>query len=42
VFDAQANFCSFLGCKDDEDCGSGAVCHAQTAGSACVPLGCAD
>ena len=42
VFDAQANFCSFLGCKDDEDCGINAVCHAQTAGSACVPLECAN
>jgi hypothetical protein len=41
IFDAEANFCSFLGCEEDSDCGEGAVCHAQTAGSACVPFACA-
>ncbi len=38
IFDANANFCSFLGCQDDMECGSGAVCHM----TACVPVECAE
>jgi hypothetical protein len=37
LFDASANFCSFIGCQDDMECGSGAVCHM----TACVPVECA-
>ena len=40
VFDARANFCSFLGCSTDEECGQGALCLAQGPSSACVPLEC--
>ena len=40
AFDAASNFCSFLGCDTDEECGDGAQCVSQTLGSACVPSKC--
>ena len=41
AFDPRANFCSFLGCDADEECGAGAACVAQGPTSACVPVECA-
>ncbi len=40
TFDSSANFCSFLGCQTDEDCGEGASCLMQSAANACVPYMC--
>ena len=42
TFDARANFCSYLGCMSDEECGEGARCLAQGPATACVPDECAD
>ena len=42
MFDAAANFCSFLGCGTDGDCGADAICREESGGTACVPLPCAD
>lgn len=42
TFDARANFCSFLGCQTDADCGQGAHCLAQGPSTACVPAECSD
>jgi len=42
TFDARANFCSFLSCASDEECGEGAVCLAQGPATACVPVMCAE
>ena len=42
TFDARANFCSYLGCQSDEECGANATCLAQGPGTACVPNMCAD
>ncbi len=42
TFDARANFCSFLSCAADEECGEGAVCLAQGPATACVPVMCAE
>jgi hypothetical protein len=39
-FDAASNFCSFIGCTMDSECGENATCVIQTAGSACVPNHC--
>lgn len=39
-FDASSNFCSITGCSDDAECGNGATCLSQSAGSACVPDKC--
>lgn len=41
TFDSRANFCSYLGCEQDEDCGVGAQCLEQGPATACVPLSCA-
>ena len=41
-FDSASNFCSFIGCESDADCGENATCVVQTAGSACVPNMCLD
>lgn len=35
-----SNFCSFLGCETDDQCGEGASCVIESAGSACVPDKC--
>ncbi|HIA00560.1 MAG TPA: hypothetical protein EYN66_01380 [Myxococcales bacterium] len=42
LFDPTANFCSFLGCETDADCGDDAICHPESGSSACVPLICSD
>lgn len=42
TFDARANFCSFLSCASDDECGEGAVCLQQGPATACVPVACAD
>lgn len=43
LFDAASNFCSFLGCTNDDECGEGAVCvDDEGPGSACVPEKCFD
>jgi hypothetical protein len=39
-FDSASNFCSFIGCGSDADCGENTTCVMQTAGSACVPNVC--
>lgn len=33
-------FCTQLGCKFDNECGDGAVCHKEGSSSACVPAKC--
>lgn len=41
--DPSSNFCSFLGCDSDDDCGDDATCvDDQGPGSACVPDKCLD
>lgn len=40
--DPSSNFCSIVGCDTDDECGEGAVCHHDSAGSACVPEKCLD
>jgi hypothetical protein len=42
IFDPAANFCSFFGCTTDDECGSGAVCYAESGSTACIPNECAD
>jgi hypothetical protein len=39
TFVPDANFCSIILCRDDAECGAGAVCLAAGPGSACVPEG---
>lgn len=39
-FDAASNFCSFIGCRSDAECGEDTTCVMQAAGSACVPNAC--
>lgn len=39
-FDSASNFCSFIGCMTDADCGEDTTCVVQTSGSACVPNMC--
>ncbi|MBX7197191.1 MAG: hypothetical protein K1X94_34395, partial [Sandaracinaceae bacterium] len=39
-FDSSSNFCSFIGCMTDADCGENTTCVVQSAGSACVPNMC--
>lgn len=39
-FDSASNFCSFIGCRSDDECGDNATCVMRSAGSACVPNRC--
>jgi hypothetical protein len=39
-FSDSSNFCSKLSCTEDSECGEGASCVQQSAGSACVPDKC--
>ena len=39
-FDSFSNYCTMIDCKADADCGEGAYCAMQEAGSGCVPNGC--
>jgi hypothetical protein len=33
-------FCTRIGCSMDSECGDDAVCHIESAGSACIPSKC--
>ena len=40
AFDPTSNYCSIILCDVDEECGEGASCVHESAGSACVPTIC--
>lgn len=37
MFEASQNYCSFIGCKEDVDCGKNARCVKDPKGAACQP-----
>ena len=37
LFDASQNYCSFIGCDKDADCGKNAKCQKDPKGAACQP-----
>ncbi|MCY1056193.1 hypothetical protein [Nannocystis sp. SCPEA4] len=39
-FDSFSNYCTLINCQSDADCGAGAYCAVDPAGSACVPNDC--
>jgi hypothetical protein len=40
-FDARANFCTYFGCTETAECGSGATCSEQMGVKLCLPDSCA-